>query len=199
MWNASYEYITFLVPIQGISELRERVGGGGGFSPSERRPASQFYKFLIFCGTVPIPRSESTGTSQIECGIRIRKHWFPNWLFPPHLGGVLRRGPAHHDGSARRRPGAHTAAQWCGPARGGELVLHPGQGRQVLLHVDHLKFQVQKCVFCYLFLYLLPVSASKVDIFLEYLVSLLRIRIRDPVPFWPRDPVWVKNKDPDPG
>jgi hypothetical protein len=25
------------------------------------------------------------------------------------------------------------------------------------------------------------------------------LRIRDPVPFWPRDPEWVKNQDPDPG
>jgi hypothetical protein len=24
---------------------------------------------------------------------------------------------------------------------------------------------------------------------------VLRIRIRDPVPFWPRDPGWVKNPD----
>ncbi len=33
--------------------------------------------------------------------------------------------------------------------------------------------------------------------------AVLRIRIRDPVPFWPRpwirDPGWVKNEDPDPG
>ncbi len=28
---------------------------------------------------------------------------------------------------------------------------------------------------------------------------VLRIRIRDPVPFRPRDPGWVKNQDPDPG
>ncbi len=27
----------------------------------------------------------------------------------------------------------------------------------------------------------------------------LRIRIRDPVPFWPLDPGWVKVQDPDPG
>ncbi len=27
----------------------------------------------------------------------------------------------------------------------------------------------------------------------------LRIRIQDPVPFWHRDPGWVKNQDPDPG
>jgi hypothetical protein len=120
--------------------------------------------------------------------IRIGNIDFPTDFFPLILGGVLRRGPAHHDGSARRRPGAHTAAQRCGPARGGELVLHPGQGRQVLLHVDHLKFQVQKCVFFNLFLFLLPVSASKVDIFLDYLVSVLRIRIRDPVPLGPLDP-----------
>jgi hypothetical protein len=25
---------------------------------------------------------------------------------------------------------------------------------------------------------------------------MLRIRIRDPVPFWPLDPGWVKNQDP---
>ncbi len=29
--------------------------------------------------------------------------------------------------------------------------------------------------------------------------SVLRIRIGDPVPFWPLDPGWVKNQDPDPG
>ncbi len=29
--------------------------------------------------------------------------------------------------------------------------------------------------------------------------SVLRIRIRDPVPFRPLDPGWVKNQDPDPG
>ncbi len=28
--------------------------------------------------------------------------------------------------------------------------------------------------------------------------SVLRIRIRDPVPFWSLDPGWVKNQDPDP-
>jgi hypothetical protein len=28
---------------------------------------------------------------------------------------------------------------------------------------------------------------------------VLRIRIRDPVLFWPRDPGLVKNQDPDPG
>ncbi len=26
--------------------------------------------------------------------------------------------------------------------------------------------------------------------------AVLRIRIRDPVPFWPLDPGWVKNQDP---
>jgi hypothetical protein len=31
------------------------------------------------------------------------------------------------------------------------------------------------------------------------LLAVLRIRIRDPVPFWPRDPGWVKNQDLDPG
>jgi phosphoribosylpyrophosphate synthetase len=31
------------------------------------------------------------------------------------------------------------------------------------------------------------------------LKAVLRIRIRDPMPFWPRDPGWVKNQDPDPG
>jgi hypothetical protein len=29
--------------------------------------------------------------------------------------------------------------------------------------------------------------------------ALLRIGIRDQVPFWPLDPRWVKNQDPDPG
>ncbi len=57
-------------------------------------------------------------------------------------GGVLRGGPAHDDGAARRRPGSHAAAKRCSPTGGGELVLHPGQGRQVLLHVDHLQLQV---------------------------------------------------------
>ncbi len=28
---------------------------------------------------------------------------------------------------------------------------------------------------------------------------MLRIRIQDPMPFWPRDPWWVKNQDPEPG
>jgi hypothetical protein len=28
--------------------------------------------------------------------------------------------------------------------------------------------------------------------------TVLQIRIQDPVPFWPRDPGWVKNQDPDP-
>jgi hypothetical protein len=33
------------------------------------------------------------------------------------------------------------------------------------------------------------------------ILSLLRIRIRDPVPFspWIRDPGWIKSKDSDPG
>jgi hypothetical protein len=31
------------------------------------------------------------------------------------------------------------------------------------------------------------------------LTSVLRIRIQDPVPFWPRDPGWVESQDPDPG
>ncbi len=31
----------------------------------------------------------------------------------------------------------------------------------------------------------------------RYLILVLRIR--DPVPFWPRNPEWVKNQDPDPG
>ncbi len=33
----------------------------------------------------------------------------------------------------------------------------------------------------------------------EYLSAVLRIRIRDPVPFWPLDLRWVKYHDPDPG
>ena len=59
-------------------------------------------------------------------------------------GGVLRGGPAHDDGPAGGGAGAHPAAQRCGPARGRELVLHPGQGRQILLHVDHLQLQVRR-------------------------------------------------------
>jgi hypothetical protein len=54
------------------------------------------------------------------------------------LGGVLRGGPACDDGSAGGGPGSHATAQRCRPACGGELVLHTGQGRQVLIHVDHL-------------------------------------------------------------
>ncbi len=33
----------------------------------------------------------------------------------------------------------------------------------------------------------------------QNIFSVLRIRIRDPVPFWPLDPGWIKNQDPDPG
>ncbi len=33
----------------------------------------------------------------------------------------------------------------------------------------------------------------------QYLIPVLRIRIRDPVPFLPMDPGWVKSKNPDPG
>ncbi len=35
----------------------------------------------------------------------------------------------------------------------------------------------------------------------HYHKLVLRIRLRDPVPFgpWIRDPVWVKNQDQDPG
>ncbi len=29
--------------------------------------------------------------------------------------------------------------------------------------------------------------------------AVLRIRIRDPVPFWPREPGWVESQHPDPG
>ncbi len=41
----------------------------------------------------------------------------------------------------------------------------------------------------------------KITLFL-WPIAVLRIRIRpirDPVPFWVRDPGWVKNQDPDPG
>jgi hypothetical protein len=34
---------------------------------------------------------------------------------------------------------------------------------------------------------------------IQNLKTVLRIRIRDPVPFRPRDPGWVKSKDTDPG
>jgi hypothetical protein len=35
----------------------------------------------------------------------------------------------------------------------------------------------------------------------QYLLSVLRIRMRDPMPFgpWIRNPGWAKNQDPDPG
>jgi hypothetical protein len=32
-----------------------------------------------------------------------------------------------------------------------------------------------------------------------YILSVWRTQIRDPVPFWPLDPGWVTNQDPDPG
>ena len=35
-------------------------------------------------------------------------------------------------------------------------------------------------------------------VFLTYNPTVLRIRIRDPVPFWTLDPGWVKKQDPDP-
>ncbi len=37
--------------------------------------------------------------------------------------------------------------------------------------------------------------------FFHYILSpsVLRIRIRDPVPFWSRDPGWVESQHPDPG
>ena len=55
------------------------------------------------------------------------------------LGNLLRCPPLN-DWPSCSGACAHTPTQWRrGYTCGGELVLHPGQGRQVLLHVDHIK------------------------------------------------------------
>jgi hypothetical protein len=69
----------------------------------DKYPVSATLNFFIANPNPNLPAKMNAGSGS-ETSI------FQMTFFSPHLGGVLRRGPAHHDGSARRRPGAHTAA-----------------------------------------------------------------------------------------